>query len=279
MSRTFYAGKAIAVIGPNGAGKSTTIKMLTGILHPTSGQASVLGRVLGRDRNIFLQLWRVTYSETQAQALGGLTLPQMLWYLGVTESIVLSSPRVVYEVDQDVRTGTLAVQLIRPISYPMYRLWSSLGERLVRFSISFGLSAVLIIGFVGAIPVSLSGLLLFLTVLPLAFILDFLVTFLIGLAAFWLEETSGLILIYSRLLWLLGGLLIPLELFPESWQPILHSLPFAIMVYGPARLFVQPTADRAIALLTQQTIALVILAIAVSWVYQAGVRRIHANGG
>jgi ABC-2 type transport system ATP-binding protein len=37
------AGQAVAFIGPNGAGKSTTIKMLTGILHPTSGQAQVLG--------------------------------------------------------------------------------------------------------------------------------------------------------------------------------------------------------------------------------------------
>ena len=36
-------GEMLAFIGPNGAGKSTTIKMLTGILHPTSGQAEVLG--------------------------------------------------------------------------------------------------------------------------------------------------------------------------------------------------------------------------------------------
>src|SRR2546423_13162873 len=36
-------GERIAFIGPNGSGKSTTIKMLTGILHPTSGDASVLG--------------------------------------------------------------------------------------------------------------------------------------------------------------------------------------------------------------------------------------------
>jgi ABC-2 type transport system ATP-binding protein len=37
-------GERLAFIGPNGAGKSTTIKMLVGILYPTSGRASVLGR-------------------------------------------------------------------------------------------------------------------------------------------------------------------------------------------------------------------------------------------
>src|SRR3954447_18431165 len=43
ISLSVPAGQSVAFIGPNGAGKSTTIKMLTGILHPTVGRAQVLG--------------------------------------------------------------------------------------------------------------------------------------------------------------------------------------------------------------------------------------------
>nr|PZN70453.1 MAG: ABC transporter [Bacillota bacterium] len=47
---TVERGEMLAFIGPNGAGKSTTIKMLTGILHPTAGEAQVLGLTPWKDR-------------------------------------------------------------------------------------------------------------------------------------------------------------------------------------------------------------------------------------
>lgn len=43
VSFVIEAGELVGFIGPNGAGKTTTLKILSGILHPTQGQAQVLG--------------------------------------------------------------------------------------------------------------------------------------------------------------------------------------------------------------------------------------------
>jgi ABC-2 type transport system ATP-binding protein len=50
ISFTVQPGERVAIIGPNGAGKSTTLKMLTGVLEPSSGAADVLGFTPWRDR-------------------------------------------------------------------------------------------------------------------------------------------------------------------------------------------------------------------------------------
>ena len=50
ISFDIEAGEAVGFVGPNGAGKSTTLKMLTGILYPSSGSARVLGMVPWAER-------------------------------------------------------------------------------------------------------------------------------------------------------------------------------------------------------------------------------------
>jgi ABC-2 type transport system permease protein len=228
---------------------------------------------------IFLQLWRVTYAETGAERLGGLTLVEMLWYLAMTECIALSTPRVAWEVDQDVRTGALAVQLIRPLSYPLYRLSVSLGERAVRYAMSAVVASLVALAFVGPIGVSATGLALFVTALPLAFVLDFLAYLLIGLGAFWLEDTTGLALIYSRVTMILGGMLLPLELFPDALHTAARLLPFSLVMYGPARLFVRPDVAFMAELLLKQAVFILVLAGAVVLVHRAAMRRLFTNGG
>src|SRR6267154_656100 len=49
LSCEIPAGQIVGFLGPNGAGKSTTLKMLTGMLAPTSGMATVCGYDLQRD--------------------------------------------------------------------------------------------------------------------------------------------------------------------------------------------------------------------------------------
>src|SRR3990167_5403380 len=49
------AGEVVGFLGPNGAGKTTTLKMLSGLLYPTAGEARVVGHVPWRRDDDFLR--------------------------------------------------------------------------------------------------------------------------------------------------------------------------------------------------------------------------------
>ena len=59
-----HKGEKIAFLWPNGAGKSTTIKMLTGILHPTSGHINVLGLDPAKQRNALVYKIGAVFGQT-----------------------------------------------------------------------------------------------------------------------------------------------------------------------------------------------------------------------
>jgi ABC-2 type transport system ATP-binding protein len=114
-------GEVLAFIGPNGAGKSTTIKMLTGILYPTSGEARVLGMVPWRERQkLAFRIASVFGQRSQ------------LWYhLPPADSLDLLAR--IYELDEASYRARLKVLVeqfeIGPLlNLPVRKL--SLGERM-----------------------------------------------------------------------------------------------------------------------------------------------------
>lgn len=90
ISFTINEGELVGFLGPNGAGKTTTLKMLTGILHPTSGSASVLGfRPFDRKPDMLKQIAFVVGNKQQ-----------LWWDLPAWDSFVVL--RELYEVPNDV---------------------------------------------------------------------------------------------------------------------------------------------------------------------------------
>jgi len=75
-------GERIAFIGPNGAGKSTTIKMLTGILFPTSGKVNILGFDPTKDRKKLAYQIGTVFGQ-RSQLLPNLPLTDSLEFFGV----------------------------------------------------------------------------------------------------------------------------------------------------------------------------------------------------
>ena len=74
VSFTARAGEVFGFLGPNGAGKTTTIKMLTGLLLPTSGRGSVAGFDLRRDPEQIKR--RIGYMSQQFSLYGDLTVDE-----------------------------------------------------------------------------------------------------------------------------------------------------------------------------------------------------------
>ncbi len=121
ISFSVKPGERVAFIGPNGAGKSTTIKILTGIMRPTSGSVAVLNKIPGIQRKqLAYQIGAVFGQRSQ------------LWYhLPVQETLSLFAtiydiPKIVYRQRLKELAATFELE---PLLYkPVRQL--SLGERM-----------------------------------------------------------------------------------------------------------------------------------------------------
>jgi ABC-2 type transport system ATP-binding protein len=121
VSLSIDAGELVGYLGPNGAGKSTTIKMLTGILVPTSGSLLVAGRVPWRQRVENSQSIGVVFGQRS----------QLWWDLPLVESFDLVAR--MYRVPDQLYKSNLArfreiLGLDEFLSTPVRQL--SLGQRM-----------------------------------------------------------------------------------------------------------------------------------------------------
>jgi ABC-2 type transport system permease protein len=226
-----------------------------------------------------MALWSTVFAISGQAQMEGYSLADIVWYLAMTETITLSSSRVFTEISEQVKAGNLAYTLARPLSYPWYQVANSLGGSVPRFLLNL-LTAVTVVGLgTGMVAGSLKGLLAFVVTAALALLLDALVAVLIGLSAFWIEEVTPAFWIYQKLLFTVGGLFLPLEMFPGWLRRIAEWLPFQFIAYVPARTFVAFNPDLALRAIGGQAAYVGILAALVTLVWRRAQRRMVVHGG
>ncbi|TFE28947.1 ABC transporter ATP-binding protein [Cohnella luojiensis] len=121
LSFDIEQGDIVGYIGPNGAGKSTTIKMLTGILHPTEGEIRVCGMSPQKERKAVVRQLGVVFGQRT----------QLYWDLRLGETFELL--KRIYRIEDkrfretmDILNGVLRIQDF--IDTPVRQL--SLGQRM-----------------------------------------------------------------------------------------------------------------------------------------------------
>ncbi|MBD2204810.1 ATP-binding cassette domain-containing protein [Calothrix sp. FACHB-1219] len=121
VSFEIATGEVVGFLGPNGAGKTTTLKMLTGLIHPSSGKVRVAGQIPFHRQEAFLQ--KITLVMGQKQ--------QLIWDLPALDSLRINA--AVYNIPErefKQRVGELSemLSLGGKLNQPVRKL--SLGERM-----------------------------------------------------------------------------------------------------------------------------------------------------
>lgn len=114
-------GEVVGFLGPNGAGKTTTLKMLSGLLYPSAGEATVLGHVPWEREKAYLRQMTLVMGQRN----------QLVWDIPVADSYELN--RAIYRIPESDYRQTLSeltelLDLEPLLTKPVRNL--SLGERM-----------------------------------------------------------------------------------------------------------------------------------------------------
>ncbi len=225
---------------------------------------------------VFARLWETVQAGGLVGTAGATDL---LWYLSVTEWIVLATPWVHKTIEADVRSGDIAYLLPRPMSYIGMRLAEALGQLVVRLLVMGVVGFLGAWALAGALPSEPSGMLLAVPLGALAACVCVVFETAIGCTAIRLQDSTPVYFIWQKLMFVLGGLILPLALYPEVIQDIAYYTPFAALLNGPGRLaqgFDPAWAlDVGVRLCIWGGLGLLL----VTWLFRRGLRILDVNGG
>ena len=189
---------------------------------------------------VLILMWSAIYGGNKV--IGGFTFQEMLTYILVGNFFnVMIRNWLENYIAGDIKDGRLSVFLIKPIAYFNYVLFREIGRISLAVLMSVLSQALVILFFFSKFIFNfdiLYLLLIFLMII-LAFITELLLSFLIGLIAFWTDEVDGVYRTIERLKKFFSGGFFPINLLPAAFVNISLFLPFAYSFFVPAQLYLK----------------------------------------
>ncbi|MBA2727556.1 MAG: hypothetical protein H0U49_05210 [Parachlamydiaceae bacterium] len=225
---------------------------------------------------IFANLWKLVATKTGMQTYEP---SQLLWYIALNEWVIVSLPRTHENIEQDLRSGKLAYLLSRPISYLGSLFSEACGTLFVNLSFLGAVTFIFTWFATASLPFGLEGFFLAIILAVLAGIVGIIFNILLGLSAFWLGEVDPLYWVWEKLLFMFGGLILPLTIYPIWMQTFASYTPFAAILGARSAqaLDYSPSISMFLAAILLAWAAIGVLAINI--VYRRGLRILTIEGG
>lgn len=224
--------------------------------------------------SVLTSLWRAA-AETSGGSVAGYDAAAITWYIVFSEAAVNGTKfRMIEQIGTEIGSGSFAVEMLRPVRAVTFRMAGELGDGFVRLGAM--LAAGTLFGSVIAGPPPRPGTYLVALVSALlAIACNLTAQHAFAAMAFWQHEAKGAWFLYQKLVFILGGMLLPLQIFPSWLESAAWVAPFWTMSYAPARLaagFAEPW------LLLGQIAWLVVLYAAAVAAFSAGERHLQEVG-
>ncbi len=183
-------------------------------------------------------LWTAVVDARGGVGFAGYSTWTLVVYTMITSMLrkVQVSSGMFAGVGEDIYSGALNKYLVYPVSYFGFRFAMQLGSSLMSlFQCTLALAVFWYFAASGHEPLpNGSSVLQFYMLVMISIMLRFVINTAIQITAFWFEQIWSLLVLFSFLIALLGGQLVPLELYPEWARTLLSYTPFPILAALPA---------------------------------------------
>ena len=240
-------------------------------------RADIYGRIVffAVILGVFSSLWRAVAEAGMPIAAEPRAL---VWYLAATEWILLSAPPIHLEIQEAIRRGDHIYRLAHPASFVMAEFATGLGLLVLRAPVLAVAAFCCAFVFTGWVPPFTA----FAIFIPLGLTASVLLTALhvpLGLLAFWLHDATPVFWVWQKLLFVLGGLMLPLELYPPLVQHVADVTPFPSLLAGPASFMMGGGVMSPAVLLSRLFIWFCATALVTTWLFRRALSNVTVNGG